>query len=109
MVSANIASIVDARNFRERVRVLLLSHVRSRVVADLAASPPEISADTLSRIGAVRKIDADDRLLRCICTLVLTNPAIIAGRDPSSAGDDIPDEMLTDDIAAYLLVWDSTT
>ena len=104
--SADILQVLDVREFRERVRILLLAHARARVVDDLAVGP--ISAETTARIAAVRRIDADERLLRCICALILCRPDMLANSTPSRGGADIADAVITADIQAYLLVWADT-
>ncbi|MFZ1426457.1 MAG: hypothetical protein WAS21_06785 [Geminicoccaceae bacterium] len=105
--SSDILKIVDVRDFRERVRILLLAHTRTRAEADLAVNQA-LATDTLARIAAVRRIDADERLLRCICALILCRTDMIANSTPSRGGDDIADEAITADIETYLLVWAAT-
>lgn len=105
--SADILQVIDVREFRERVRILLLGHARTRTVTDLEAGGP-ISSDTTARIAAVRRIDADEKLLRCICALILSKPDMLANSTPSRGGTDISDEVITADIESYLLVWAAT-
>lgn len=106
--SADILQVLDVREFRERVRILLLAHARTCAVADLEAGLPGVSAETTARIAAVRRIDADERLLRCICALILCRPDMLANSTPSRGGADIADAVITADIQAYLLVWADT-